>query len=75
MESQNHVMVRVGSDLKNHLVPNPCYGQGYLPLAQVTQSPIQPGLEHHQKWGIHSFSGQPVPVHQHPHSEEFLFNI
>ncbi|KAK4822675.1 hypothetical protein QYF61_019042 [Mycteria americana] len=39
----------------------PCHGQGHLPLDQVAQSPIQPGLEHFQGWDIHSFSGQPVP--------------
>jgi len=26
----------------------PCYRQGHLPLDQVAQSPIQPGLEHLQ---------------------------
>ncbi|KAK4827484.1 hypothetical protein QYF61_018784 [Mycteria americana] len=40
----------------------PCHGQGRLPLDQVAQSPIQPGLEHFQGWGIHSFPGQPVPA-------------
>jgi len=44
----------------------------HLPLDQVAQSPIQPGLEHLQGGGIHSFSGQPVPVPHHRHSEEFL---
>ncbi|KAK4813670.1 hypothetical protein QYF61_017637, partial [Mycteria americana] len=47
-------------------------GQEHLPLDQVAQSPIQPGLKHFQGWGIHNFSGQPVPVPHHPHSEEFL---
>ncbi|KAJ7421664.1 hypothetical protein BTVI_17271 [Pitangus sulphuratus] len=37
-------------------------GQGHLPLDQVAQSPIQPGFEHCQGWGIHSFSGQTVNV-------------
>jgi len=45
----------------------PCHGQGHLPLAQAIQSPIQPGLEHCQGGGSHSFSGQPVPV-PHCHS-------
>uniref|UniRef100_A0A8C3PLQ6 Uncharacterized protein n=1 Tax=Calidris pygmaea TaxID=425635 RepID=A0A8C3PLQ6_9CHAR len=53
----------------------PCHGQGHLPLDQVAQSPIQPGLEHLQGWGSHNFSGQPVPVSHHPHSKEFLPNI
>ena len=50
-----------------------CYGQGHLPPDQVAQSPIQPGLEHRQGGGSHSFSGQPAaPVPHCPHSEEFL---
>jgi len=36
-----------------------CHEQGHLPLDQVAQSSIQPGLEHCQGGGIHSFSGQP----------------
>jgi len=50
----------------------PCHEQGHLPPDQVAQSPIQPGLEHCQGGGSHSFSGQPVPVPHHPHSKEFL---
>ena len=50
----------------------PCHGQGHLPLDQVAQSPIQPGLEHCQGWGSHNFPGQPVPMPHHPHSEELL---
>jgi len=65
-------MVWVGRDLKDHLVPPPRHGQGHLPLEQAAQSPIQPGLEHCQEGGSHSFSGQPMPVPHHPHSEEFL---
>jgi len=53
----------------------PCHGQGQLPLDQVAQSSIQPGLEHCQGWGSHNFSGQLVPVFHHPHGEEFLPNI
>ena len=68
----NHRMVWVGKDLKDHLVPPPCHGQGHLPLAQVAQSPVQPGLEPFQGGGSHSFSGQPVPVSHHPHREELL---
>ncbi|PKU40142.1 hypothetical protein llap_9553 [Limosa lapponica baueri] len=29
-----------------------CHGQGHLPLDKVSQSPIQPGLEHFQGWSI-----------------------
>ena len=35
-------------------------------LDQDAQGPIQPSLEHLQGWGIHSFSGQIVPVPHHP---------
>jgi len=53
----------------------PCHEQGHLPLDQVAQSSIQPGLERFQGGGSHSFSGQPVPVFHHPPSEEFLPSI
>ncbi|KAK4811770.1 LOW QUALITY PROTEIN: hypothetical protein QYF61_005338 [Mycteria americana] len=52
-----------------------CHGQGYLPLDQVAQSLIQPGLEPFQGGGIHNCSGQPVPVPHNTHSKEFLPNI
>lgn len=32
--------------LKGHLVKLPCHGQGHLSLDQVSQSSIQPFLEH-----------------------------
>ena len=38
----------------------PCHEQGHLPLDQVAQSSIQPGLEHCQGGSSHSFSGQRV---------------
>ena len=55
-----------GPKLVSHesLVEQQCHKQGHLPLDQVTQSSIQPGLEHFQGGGSHSFSGQPVPVLQ-----------
>jgi len=65
-------MVWVGQDFKYHPVPTPCHRQGHFPLDQVAQSHIQPGLEHFQGGGTHSFSGQPVPSPHHPHSKEFL---
>jgi len=65
-------MVWVGRNLKDYLVQPPCHGQGHLPLDQVAQSPIQPGLEHCQGEGSHNFSGQPVPVPHHPHSKQFI---
>ncbi|NXD66409.1 PUM1 protein, partial [Eolophus roseicapillus] len=40
---------------------------------QLAPSPcVQPGLEHCQGWGSHSFSGHPVPVPQHPPREELV---
>jgi len=69
-------MVWVGSYLIDLPVPMPpCHGQGHLPSDQVAQSPIQPGLEHFQERGIHSFSAKPVPVPHKPHSKEFLSSI
>jgi len=64
---QNHRM-----DVIDHLVPPPCRGQGRLPPAQGAPSPIQPGPEHCQGGGSHSFSGQPGPGPHHPHSKELL---
>lgn len=64
-------MARVGKDLKDHLFPTPCHGQGHLPPDQFAQRPIQPGFEHLQGWGIHNLFKQPVPVPHNPHSEEF----
>ena len=60
-------MAWVGRDLKDHLVQPRCHKQGHLPLDQVAQSPVQPGLGMLPGIGSHSFSGQPVPnlkIHQ-----------
>jgi len=74
--SWSHRMVWVGRYLKDHLVPTPsCHGQGHLPPDQAAQSSIQPGLEHCQEGGSHSFSGQPVPVPHHHYSKKFLPSI
>jgi len=57
-------MAWFGTGLKDHEVPV------LLPQArladQAAQGSIQPGLEHLQRWGIHSFSGKPVPASHHP---------
>jgi len=53
----------------------PCHKQGHLPLDEVAQSSIPPGLEHCQGGGSHSCSGQPIPVFHHPQTKEFLPNI
>jgi len=52
----------------------PCHRQGHLPPDQSAEGPIQPGLEHCQGGGSHSFSGQPGPGPHHPHCIEFLPN-
>jgi len=60
-KSQNHRIMEwfgVEGTLKIIWFPPPCQAQGHLPLGQVAQSPIQPGLEHCHGGGIHSFSGQ-----------------
>jgi len=57
---------------KGHLVQPPSNEQGHLQLDQVAQSPVQPGLECFQGWGIYHFSGQPIPVFHHPHCKKFL---
>ncbi|KAK4827689.1 hypothetical protein QYF61_020823 [Mycteria americana] len=61
---QNHRIIEwfgLEGTLKIIFFQPTCHGPGHLPLDQVAQSPIQPGLECFQRWGIHSFSGQPVP--------------
>jgi len=58
-------MAQVGRNLKDHLVPPLLPWAGTPPLDQAAESPIHPGLEHLQGWGIHSFSGQPMPVPHH----------
>lgn len=56
IESQNDLVAR---DIKDHRAPKPRLWAGTLPLDQVAQRPIHPGLEHYQDWGIH-FTGQLV---------------
>ena len=66
---QNNRTTYVGSDLKGHPVPTPCHGQGCYPPDQAAQGPIQPGLEHVQRWDMPSFAGQPPPAPHHPLSK------
>jgi len=51
-------MAWVAKDHNAHPVPTPCYGP--QPAAQAAQTPLKPGLECLQGWGIHSLLGQPV---------------
>jgi len=52
--------------------PTPCHAQGHLQPDQVALSPVQPGLECFQGWGIDHLSGQPMPGPHHPHHNKFL---
>jgi len=48
---QNHRVIEwygLEGTLKIIWFKPPCHGQGHLPLDEVAQSPIQPGLEHSQ---------------------------
>jgi len=77
LQLQNHRIIEwfgLEGTLKIIWLQPPCHEQGYLPLDQAAQSSIQPGLEHCQGGGSHSFFGQPVPVFHCPHGEEFLPN-
>ena len=68
--SQNHRKTTpLGWKTYKFLFQPTCYRWGHFPLDQVAQSPIQPGLECFQGGGIHSLSGQHVPVSCHPHSK------
>jgi len=60
----NRIVERFGWEgtFRVHLAQPPCSEQGHLQPDQVAQSPIQPVLEGFQGWGLHCFSGQPVPV-------------
>ena len=58
---------------KNHLAQPP--SMGHLPLEQVTRSLVQPGFEHFQGGGSHSFSGQPVPVPHHAYHKKNLPSV
>lgn len=72
-KSHNHRMIWIGRDLLRSSSHQPsCHGQGFYPLDQTAQIPIQPVLEHFQQGGIHSVSEQPVPVFHYPHCKIFL---
>ena len=57
---------------QGYLVHPPCSEQGHLQPDQVAQSPVQPGLECSQGWGIDHLPGQPVPGFHHPQHKQFL---
>jgi len=47
----------LGGIFRGHPAQPPCSEQGHLHLGQAAQSPIQPGLECFQGWGIDHLSG------------------
>ncbi|KAF1436303.1 Copine-8, partial [Spheniscus mendiculus] len=60
--------------IKNTL--NPVWQAFKIPVRALCNGdydrPVQRDLEHFQRWGIHSFSGKPVPVSHHPRGKKFL---
>jgi len=52
-------MLWVGRNFRGHLAQLPCSEQGHLPLDQVAQSPLQPGLECFQGWASTTTLGNP----------------
>jgi len=67
-----HRMAEVGRDLKGHLVPISLLWAGCPPPDETAQGP---GLGSLQRWGIDSFSAQPMPVPHEHLSKEFLLSI
>lgn len=57
------------------LVPAPSWGWEHLSLGHISHSPVQPDFKYFQWWGTHNFTGQPVPVLNHPHSAELLSSL
>jgi len=55
-----------------HPAQPPCSEQGHLQLDQAAQSPVQPGLESSQGWGIDHLPGQRGPGFHHPHRKKLL---
>jgi len=74
-EQQNHRTIEcfgLEGTFRGHPAQPPFSEQGYLQLDQVAQSPVQPGLEGFQGWGLHYLSGQLVPVFHHPYHKNFF---
>mgnify|MGYP001852764137 CR=1 FL=1 len=44
--------LKLEQTFKDHLVPNPHFGQGCHPPVQAAQGPIHPGFERLQGWGV-----------------------
>ena len=68
-------MTCVETDTEDHITPTPWHEQSCQKLDQAAQHTMQTGPEYLQGWGIHTFSGQPVPVPHPPLNTEFLTNM
>jgi len=68
-------MVKIVWNLKEHLIPDLCHGQGCHPLEKFAQGPIQPDFEYIQDYDTQSFSGQTVLMPPHSLGKEFPPNI
>lgn len=71
---QDHRMVQLEGTLKTTMF-QPMLSVGTPPTRSGCTNLRTAGLEHYQGWHIHRFSGQPVGVFNHYHSEEFISNI
>ena len=74
-EGENHRMTEcfgLERTFRGHLAQPPCSEQGHLQLDQGAQSPVQPGLECSQGWGIDHLCGQPGPGFHHPQHKKCL---
>jgi len=72
--SQNHRRVEVGRDLWRASGPTSLIKQGHH-LELVVQDPVQLAFDYLQGWRLHDFSGQPVPVLGHLHSEKVFPDV
>jgi len=64
----NHRIIEcfgLGGTFQGHLAQSPCNEQEHLQLDQVAQSPVQPGLECSQGWGIMDGITSTVPCWYH----------
>jgi len=71
-ESSNNRWFGWEGTVEGHPVQRPCREQGHLHPDQGAQSPVQPGLEWFQGWGIPNLSGQPGPGSHHPQRKQFF---
>ena len=69
----SHRVVEVGRHLLSSSSPNALLKQGQL--QQVAQDYVQSGFEYLQGWRLHSLSGQPVPVFDHPFGKKVFSGV